>query len=158
MHIQITDEQMRDMAAHILPRSAELNQNLPGMHLNPSFVSCNGEQLRIELSYHTEPWMSNPMGKVHGGVIAILLDNSMGILCSCLCHGGTPTISMTLNYPRPVPLNATVHTRAHMVVFGRTSSQLTAELFLPEDPDRVLAYATGVSSTREPRDLTQPKR
>ena len=31
MHIQITDEQMRDMAAHILPRSAELNQNLPGL-------------------------------------------------------------------------------------------------------------------------------
>ncbi len=155
MHTHITTEQMRTMAEYVLPRSAEQGNNLPGMGLAPRFVACDGEQLQLELCYDTKPWMSNPMGVVHGGVIAILLDNSMGTLCSCLCHKGTPTISMTLNYPRPVPLNATVHVRAHMLVFGRTSSQLTAQLFLPEEPERVLAYATGVYSTKAHRDLTQ---
>ena len=155
MHINITTEQMCAMVAQILPHSAEQNKNLPGTNLAPRFVACDAEQLRLELAYDTKSWMSNPMGVVHGGVIAILLDNSMGTLCKCLCQGSTPTISMTLNYPRPVPLNATVHTRAHMVVFGRTSSQLTAEIFLPDEPDRVLAYATGVYSTREHCDFTQ---
>lgn len=117
-------------------------------HLSPRFIHCDVDPFQLELAYETKSWMANPMKVVHGGMVALLLDNVMGMLGWCLCSHSTPTISMTVNYPRPVPLDTTVHLRAKMVMLGRTSSQLAAELFLPDAPHRVLAYATGVYYTK----------
>ena len=153
MHREITSEQMRQLVeAALASRLACSEPNLPNSYLAPRVVSCDGPRLQLELAFDTKSWMSNPMGIVHGGMTAVMLDTSMGLVCWSLCSHGTPTISMTVNYTRPVPLNRTVHVRARMVVFGRTSSQLSAELYLPEAPDRVLAFGTGVYITRDGAD------
>lgn len=157
MHAEITTQQLRARAGQLLLHSSPLGRSLPGLDLFPRLVDCDGDRLEMELAYDTMPWMANPMGVVHGGVTAILLDTSMGVLCSCLCSSHTPTISMTLNYARPVPLRAAVHIRARLAVLGRTSSQVRSELFLPEEPGRVLAFATGVYSTKGSRDSSQPQ-
>ena len=157
MQTNVTTEQLRAWADQLLLQRSALRRSLPGLNLFPRFVDCDGPRLQLALAFDTKPWMSNPMGVVHGGVTAILMDTAMGILCCCLCGSSTPTISMTLNYPRPIPLNATVHIRSQLVVFGRTSSQVQAELFLPEAPDRVLAFATGVYSTKDRRDFAPPQ-
>lgn len=101
---------------------------------------------------HTNDSMSNPLGIVHGGVIASLMDTCMGVTCAA--EGGkapTPTITMTVNYARPVPLNADVQIRAHIIRCGATSGQMRAEIFLKESPDEILATATGVYSLKRPR-------
>ena len=151
-----TQEFQQAVERAIQSRLAGPHRNLPGTDLTFRFVRCDGPGLWLELAYETRPWMSNPMHVLHGGMTAVLLDSTMGVLCCSLCGHGTPTISMTVNYTRPVPLERTVHVRTNLVVFGRTSSQLTAQLFLPEEPERVLAFATGVYSTKADAEIRNP--
>ena len=51
---------------------------------------------------------------------------------------------MTVNYARPVPLDADVLVRTRTVRVGYTSAQLSAEVVLAESPEEVLVTATGV--------------
>ena len=110
----------------------------PNLHLCPRLVSCNGPSLSVELEYDTKAWTSNPMGIVHGGVLALMLDNAMGLTCYCIYGHFTPTISMNLTYARPVALNET----------GGTTAQLQAQIYLPGQEERVLVSATGVYCSR----------
>lgn len=149
MHPHITsDEMRRRVEARLAANLTSEHPNLPNTKLIPRFVRADGEALTLELAFDTQDWMTNPMGVVHGGALAIVMDNAMGVACHCLCGVPTPTISMTLNYPRPVPLNAVVHVRVRIAVFGSTCAQVSAELFLPQAPDQALVFATGVYSTK----------
>ena len=103
-------------------------------------------------SCRTDQSMSNPMGIVHGGVTASLVDTCMGVACTAQSGGlPTPTVTMTVNYARPVPPDADIRVRAHTVRVGHSSGQMSAEVFLPEAPDELLVTATGVYSVKRPR-------
>ena len=96
--------------------------------------------------------MSNPMGIVHGGVTASLVDSCMGVTCGA--HAGctfTPTITMTVNYARPVPLDTDIQVRTRTVRIGGSSGQMSAEVFPAGRPDELLATATGVYAIRRPQ-------
>ncbi len=100
-------------------------------------------------SCRTDESMSNPMGIVHGGITASLVDTCMGVPCAAQCGGApTPTITMTVNYARPVPLDANIWVRTRTVRVGNTSGQMWAEVFLAETPEEPLVTATGVYSIR----------
>lgn len=114
------------------------------VHLPPQLVRCDGADGSLVLAFHTQPWMSNPMGVLHGGLSAAMVDTAMGITCGCQRGQPTPTISMTLNYARPVPLNAAVHIHTRLIRCGGTTAQTTAELYLPKAPEQILVSATGV--------------
>lgn len=159
MSISLTTPELREIVQRVLAnRQHAPDANLPNTNLLPTLYDCDGPGLSLQLAYHTMPWMTNPMGVVHGGIIAVMLDNSMGITCCCLDGRPTPTINLNINYARPVPLNTTVVVRTHVVVFGSTSAQTTAEIFLPEDPDRILVSASGVYYTKKDRGApTQPR-
>ena len=88
------------------------------------------------------------MGVTHGGVLALMLDNAMGLTCYCLYGHFTPTISMNLTYARPVPLNQTVRLRVTVTLAGSTTAQLQAQIFPPDQPQRVMVTATGVYYSR----------
>ena len=106
----------------------------------------------LSFSCHTDASMSNPLGVVHGGITATLVDTCMGITCAAQCGGTpTPTITMTVNYARPVPLDADIQVRVYTVRVGATSGQMTAEVLLAERPEEILATATGVYSVKRPR-------
>ena len=151
MRKEITTQQLYELVEKLLARrKACPDANLPNTNLNPRLVGCDGPKLQLELAFDTKPWMTNPRGVVHGGIIAVLLDNSMGTTCSTLCGQVTPTISLNINYARPVPLNRTVVVRTQMMMLGRTSSQVSAQLYLPEEPERILVFGTGIYSTKAP--------
>lgn len=150
MPTDIPSSQMEQQARGLVAaRLRNPDANLPGLDIDPEVVFCDPDSMTLELAFHTKHWMKNPIGVVHGGVIAILLDNTMGTAIASLCGLPTPTITMTINYARPVPLDAEVRVRARVVMRGRTSSQLTAEVFLPEQPDRILVNATAVYHTKK---------
>lgn len=97
----------------------------------------------------TDPSMSNPLGIVHGGITAALVDTCMGVTCSAQCaRAATPTITLTVNYARPVPLDADIRVRTHTIRIGAGSAQLWAEVFPAGHPEEVLATATGVYGIR----------
>lgn len=114
-----------------------------------TLVDEDGPDGSLLFACHTDPSMSNPLGIVHGGIIASLLDTCMGVTCSAQCgRAATPTVTMTVNYVRPVPLDAELRVRTRTVRIGRTTGQLSAEVFPAGRPDEVFATATGVYAIR----------
>ncbi len=114
-----------------------------------TLVDEDGPDGSLLFACHTDPSMSNPLGIVHGGITASLLDTCMGVTCSAQCgRAATPTVTMTVNYVRPVPLDAELRVRTRTVRIGRTTGQLSAEVFPAGRPDEVFATATGVYAIR----------
>ena len=113
----------------------------------PSVEDCDGPGRSIVLRFRTYSWMANPMGVTHGGMVSAILDASMGTLCTTFAGVLTPTITMTTNYCRPVPLETEILVRARLTHLGRTSGQLSAEMYLPGEERSPLATATGVYYT-----------
>lgn len=145
---KISTEELRQQLEDFLKAGAE-HQNgrdFPDLFNALGIVDCDAPSGTIVYSYQTKPWMSNVIGIVHGGVIATLLDSCMGITSSAFTDVATPTISMTINYAKPIPLDATVHVSTRLVRMGRTTAHVTAEIYLPERPDEMLTIASGVYS------------
>lgn len=154
MATQLTTEELRRRALAFLRRRAE---GTPGGMPDPSadltLLDCDGPSGSLTLGYKTKPWMANVWGVVHGGVSAALVDTCMGVTCGIQCGLITPTISMTVNYARPVPLNAELVVRTRTVRCGATSGQMSAEVYLAGEPDKLLVTASGAYCTK-PNDLS----
>ena len=157
MAYQLNTPEMRRRAEGFLDYRA---QGTPGGYPDPSagltLLDCDGPTGSLALGYHTEPWMANVWGVVHGGVVATLVDTCMGITCGIQCGVITPTVSMTVNYARPVPLDADIVVRTRTVRIGATSGQLSAEVYPAGHPDKLLATASGAYCTK-PNNLTRGK-
>jgi uncharacterized protein (TIGR00369 family) len=71
-----------------------------------SFVDFDGETLR--LGFEPQPIFCNPLGTIHGGFVASMLDETMGSTIFALSEGRTmaATISATIDYVRPAMLGA----------------------------------------------------
>jgi uncharacterized protein (TIGR00369 family) len=85
----------------------------------------------------------NPLGTVHGGVIAALLDSAAG----CAVHSVLPpesgytTLDLSTRYLRPVT-TGTGRIVATGIVLSRGSRTALAEARLTDARDRLLAHAT----------------
>ena len=89
------------------------------------------------------PRFANPMGTVHGGVIATLLDSALGCAVQTVLPDGVDytTISLEVKYLRPVALDAgELRATGNVVHAGRR--QATAEASLTDAAGRLLATAT----------------
>ena len=85
--------------------------------LEPEFVACSAEQQTLELRFPLNEWMLNPMGTMHGGIIATAVDLTMGSLTRFYRHTGTiSTVTLgLLHAPGPrarVCYGAGVHGKA----------------------------------------------
>lgn len=109
------------------------------------FESCDEKARTLSVSMAAEPWMTNPLGVMHGGLVASALDSAMGSLSSwCVGGGGrTPTVTMQTTYIRPVPLSGRVFLKSKLISAGKTLNHLSAELWAEGDEGRTLATATG---------------
>ena len=121
----------------------------PQLGRDVTLVEEDGPAGSLLFSCRTDASMSNPLGIVHGGVTASLVDTCMGVACSAQCEkAATPTISMTVNYARPVPLDTEIRVRVRTVRVGAASGQMAAEVFPAGRPEEILATATGVYAVR----------
>lgn len=98
---------------------------------------------KASFSLTTRPDFANPLGTVHGGICATLLDSVMG----CAVHSsldpnqGYSTLELKVNYLRAVPTDgkkliatgATIHV-------GRTTA--TAEGRVVDETGKLVAHAT----------------
>ena len=68
-------------------------------------VSCDEVHDTYVLKCSTAPWMCNHYGTLHGGICATIMDQAMGMVCSCLKKGyGTcTTVQLESDYHRPMP-------------------------------------------------------
>lgn len=71
--------------------------------LAPEFVSCSAETPALTLSFSVREWMLNPKGTLHGGIMATMLDMTIGMLIRFSRKTNhVSTVSLSLNYLRPV--------------------------------------------------------
>lgn len=147
MRIQVTDEQLAAPIQKMLARHSCGNPAEPNLNFQFALEHCDGPAQTVCYQVHTYPWMTNPNHVVHGGVIAAMLDSAMGLLCAGLYDAMTPTITMTINYALPVPLDEDIMIRVRAFGTARTSAQITGEIYLPGDPGTILVSAMGVYHT-----------
>ena len=120
--------------------------------LGVRFVACDYEKKTVLLAAELEDWMTNPSGMVHGGVTASLLDFTMGILARyCTTGCMTPTVSMQVNYLRPIPPEKTVFLEASVTMAGFSLCHTAARAWAEGAEKLPVATATGVYHvTRRP--------
>jgi uncharacterized protein (TIGR00369 family) len=111
------------------------------------------EHGHVVFAAEAAPWMLNPLGSVHGGAIATLLDSCVG----CAVHTTLPvgvgytTLELKLNYVRAVPAGAG-ELRAEGTVIHAGGTVATAEGRLTAASDgRLLAHATTTCLIMRPR-------
>jgi len=95
----------------------------------------------IEVAFAAKRDFTNPAGFVQGGILAAMLDDSLGPAAFAMAGGKrmTTTIDLHLHYVRPV-LPGRITTRARVVNLGARIAFLEGELF---DADgRLSAFAT----------------
>jgi uncharacterized protein (TIGR00369 family) len=84
------------------------------------------------------PYLCNPQGSVHGGMIATAMDISMGHLCHRFLSTAV-TIEMQLRFFRP--LGGTGRIVGKLLRPGRRIVHLESRLY--DEQDRLAAFATG---------------
>ncbi len=108
-------------------QSATLN-----CRLNPSLESCNGEEMELVLRYPLSDWQVNGLGTLHGGITCTMMDLTMSMAVYCFSRQTIPpTISMSINYLRPVPMEEAVLIRARVTSLGRRNATAYCEAIVP---------------------------
>lgn len=148
MQKEITTEQLSANLNRILSvRCSGIDPAQPNLRFCPIVEACDGPARSVTFRFHTYSWMANPMNVTHGGMISAILDSSMGTFSYGIYGVLTPTITMTTNYCRPVPLDSDILVRVHAAYPGGTSIHLSAEMYLPGEENDPLATTTGVYYT-----------
>lgn len=150
MNAVMSNQELRRLAARFIHlRTLMPTRAWPHIGQDVFLVEEDGPAGSLLFACHTDQSMSNPMGIVHGGITAALVDTCMGVTCAAQSGGmPTPTITMTVNYARPVPLDAELRVRTRTVRVGTASGQMWAEVSLAERPDEPLVTASGVYAIR----------
>ena len=91
------------------------------------------------ISFDVKEFMCNPRGGLHGGVIAFVLDISMGHLLQRKVGAGA-TVEMKVQYLKAIS-SGRVTATGRFIRQGRTLSYLHSELV--DEKGEMIAYATG---------------
>ena len=110
--------------------------------LGPEFISCDAEECSLTLLFHTEPWMCNKNGNMHGGMIASVCDLTMGLLSRYYKRTHScSTIHLGIEYARGVSPEGNVIVKAVMEKAGRNVFFTSAKVYRSTD-DCLAALAT----------------
>lgn len=139
-------EEMKQLLEHWI---AELHRHAPdsiGDLLHFSVKDCDPEAKNYEFLIGTEQWMQNAFGSLHGGIIATMLDQGMGMLATCLMHGQgiTPSIQLNITYHRPLLPKKEILLKVHVDSVTKTLLHLRAEAMHSDAPEKLCVTGTGI--------------
>jgi uncharacterized protein (TIGR00369 family) len=101
-------------------------------------ISYDDEQQTCSVVLPYAPYLCNPQGSMHGGVITTAMDISMGHLCHRFLSTAV-TIEMQLRFFRP--LTGTGRIEGRLLRPGRRIVHLESRLY--DEQDRLSAFASG---------------
>jgi uncharacterized protein (TIGR00369 family) len=78
---------------------------------------------------------ANPVGNVHGGYIAVLVDDVAGMALMSVIGSGAPTVSLQVDYLNPMPMDRTYTARGDVVRAGKATAIVDVHVY---DPDELL--------------------
>lgn len=114
-------------------------------------VSCDEVNDHYVLKCHTEPLMCNHYGTLHGGICATIMDQAMGMVCSCLKKGfGTcTTLQLESDYHRPIPAGDYLLVQVHVMSVTRSVINMTCELINPSKPEKFSVTGSSIFFFRD---------
>jgi uncharacterized protein (TIGR00369 family) len=141
-----------------LPGLEHLRRIADGTLPKPPVAAMMGFEI-VELDpgravFAMEPgeWLYNPIGSVHGGVVATLLDSCMGCAVHTLLDAGVgyTTTDLQVRYLRPlVEASGRVLAEGTVVHAGRRLATAEGRVWAEAEPERLLAHgSTGVAILR----------
>ena len=111
--------------------------------LKAELEHCDQETMTLTLRFPLEPWQVNGLGTLHGGMTSAMMDLAMSMVIYCFSRQSIPpTISMSVNYLRPVPMDGWVRVRARVTSLGRRNASAFCEAIVP-GTGKVAATAIG---------------
>ncbi|MDT5012422.1 MAG: hypothetical protein QOH57_4039 [Mycobacterium sp.] len=97
----------------------------------------------VTMSLHTRPDMANPLGTLHGGICATLLDSVMGCAVHTTLEAGVGygTLELKVNYIRSVPVDGVELTAtAKTIHVGHKTATAEGRVYDPQG--RLIAHGT----------------
>lgn len=99
------------------------------------------EEGEIKMEFTVDKYMLNPIGILHGGITATMLDEVMGAASFTLGRPtGFATINMNVDYLKPAKVGDTVFGIGKVLRAGKTILHLESKIL--DSEDRLLAKAT----------------
>lgn len=102
------------------------NGSVDGL-LKPEFISCSEIDRTITIVFPVLEWELNANKVMHGGIIAMIFDEVLGIFANYISDKRAVTSNITVNYLRPVPMNEDFIITAKLTSAGRKLITLTGE-------------------------------
>ena len=101
--------------------------------IQPKLENVNFEERIMTTKYETKNWEMNDYNILHGGILATIIDTSMGMYSSVLSGGSlVTTVSLTLNFLKPIPEDCSLLVNAKAVSVGKTIISMSAEAIIQE--------------------------
>ena len=110
-----------------------------GKHLGVEVVEVGDGRARIRLPFRAE--LTNPAGKLHGGVIATLADSAMAMAVGSVLGvpGRHSTVKLEIKYKAPVTAGEII---AEAIVRQRKPTVFLGEAVIRDGSNQVVAKAT----------------
>ena len=103
--------------------------------LRAELASCDEGAQELTLRFPLQDWQVNGLGTrtLHGGMVNTMMDLAMSMAVYCFSRRSIPpTVSMTANYLRPVPMEAgSVLVMARLTSLGRRNATAYCEAVVP---------------------------
>ena len=101
--------------------------------LKAALESCDDETRSLTLRFPLQDWQVNGLGTLHGGMVNTMMDLVMSMAVYCFSRRSIPpTISMTVNYLRPVPMDdGYVLITARLTSLGKRNATAYCEAIVP---------------------------
>ncbi len=108
-------------------------------------LDYNAEQAEFTFSCKTHSWMRNLQDILHGGFCAMIMDQAMGFVAYSIKPGEgiSPTISLQVNYHRPLIPDKDVLVKTKVVNMSRSLISLSCEAYHFSSPEKLCLSATG---------------
>jgi len=138
----MTNEELKEKLFHV-----QAPETLTGIcrTLCPTPVAWNAENKELTTSFEVGEEFANPVGWLHGGIIATLFDHGLGMIASCFAENAfTPTVTMNLEYLRPTPMKKTLFVHAQITKVGRNMIHVRGELLDSPTSPRPTAVASAI--------------
>lgn len=123
-------------------------------------ISSTTEIIPVEFGegwavFELEPaeWHFNPIGSVHGGILATMADSALGCAVQTRLSAGTgyTSLDMTIKYTRMATLDSgLLRCRGTVTTIGRRTA--TAEARITDARDRIVAHAVATCLLFPPGD------
>jgi uncharacterized protein (TIGR00369 family) len=109
--------------------------NAPQMYQPGNLTVITVTDGQSEATWTPTADLANPVGNVHGGYVAVLVDNVAGMALLSLIGSGAPTVSLQVDYLHAMPLDRMYTARGEVVRAGKSTAIVDVHIY---DPDELL--------------------